>query len=249
MKNMTVEEVSSLISLQARAWDLAYSTVKSLYEAIPQSMPFTLEDFEAARLEVDETDIVVTYIFYPGDEKELFRLPLSILTEEGYNEFIQKEKEKGYDSRPDTEAHIEKVCEYLETVAYQLERRGMLHDASKLLPPEKECFDEITPLLKHTTYGSEEYKSILRRMKPAIEHHQKNNRHHPEYFDNGINGMTLIDLIEMVCDWKAASERHADGDVRKSVEINKERFNMSDQLAEIINNTIEDLFFSERNES
>jgi len=45
-------------------------------------------------------------------------------------------------------------------------------------------------------------------MKPAIEHHYKNNRHHPEHFNNGIDEMNLVDLIELLCDWKAASERN-----------------------------------------
>ena len=147
-----------------------------------------------------------------------------------------------YDSEKDTRKHIANVSRYIETVKSYLTDRAILHDASKLLPPEKECFDEITPLLKNSTYGSEEYRATLRAMKPAIEHHQKNNRHHPEYFENGINGMNLIDLIEMISDWKAASERHADGDIYKSLEINKARFGISNQLAEILKNTVDYLF-------
>lgn len=147
-----------------------------------------------------------------------------------------------YDSRPDTEAHIARVAMYIEMIRGMLKLRADDHDASKLLSPEKECFDEITPLLKGTTYGSEEYRATLRKMKPAIDHHQKNNRHHPEFFYNGINGMNLIDLIELICDWKAASERHADGDIYRSLKINKERFGISDQLAQILTNTVNFLF-------
>jgi hypothetical protein len=55
----------------------------------------------------------------------------------------------------------------------------------------------------------------------------------------GINGMTLIDLIEMLCDWKAAGLRHADGDIFRSIEINKERFGISEQLTQILENTAE----------
>ena len=139
-----------------------------------------------------------------------------------------------YDSRKDTMKQ--------DKVIHCLTDRAMNHDASKLLSPEKECFDEITPLLKNSTYGSEEYKATLRAMKPAIEHHQWNNRHHPEYFGNGINGMNLIDLVEMICDWKAASERHADGDIYKSLEINKDRFGMNEQLVSILKNTVDYLF-------
>jgi len=75
----------------------------------------------------------------------------------------------------------------------------------------------------------------------ALKHHYENNSHHPEHYPNGINGMSLLDLIEMLADWKAAGMRHADGDMQKSLEINKKRFGMSDQLAEIFQNTIKEL--------
>lgn len=54
----------------------------------------------------------------------------------------------------------------------------------------------------------------------------------------GIVGMNLIDLVEMICDWKAASMRHENGDVRKSIEINQKRFNYDDTLKSILLNTI-----------
>jgi hypothetical protein len=50
--------------------------------------------------------------------------------------------------------------------------------------------------------------------------------------------MDLLDLVEMFFDWKAATERTKDGDIRKSVEINSTRFNLSPQLVNIFNNTI-----------
>lgn len=151
-----------------------------------------------------------------------------------------------YDSEKDTMEHIRKVSWYIQEAIIELGTRSRTHDKSKLLPPEKECFDEITPLLKGTTYGSDEYKATMDRMRPAINHHQKNNRHHPEYFENGIDGMNLIDLVEMICDWKAASERHADGDIYRSLEINRKRFGMSDQLVSILKNTVDYLFTDDR---
>lgn len=42
----------------------------------------------------------------------------------------------------------------------------------------------------------------------------------------------------MWADWNAAVKRNKDGDIRKSVEINSKRFNLSDQLIDIFNNTI-----------
>jgi len=43
----------------------------------------------------------------------------------------------------------------------------------------------------------------------------------------------------MLADWKAATERHDDGDLAKSLEIQRERFGISDQLVAILRNTAE----------
>jgi hypothetical protein len=100
-------------------------------------------------------------------------------------------------------------------------------------------FDEFTPKLKTSTYGSDEYKAFLADMGDGLKHHYEANRHHPEHFSNGADDMTLADLIEMLADWKAATERHDDGDLAKSLEIQRERFGLSDQLAAILRNTAE----------
>ena len=131
----------------------------------------------------------------------------------------------GYDSKIETMKHIENVRKLIIECINSLSVRAQQHDASKLESPEKEYFDAWTPKLSGTTYGSDEYRGMLRQMKPAIDHHQKKNRHHPEYFRRGIYDMNLIDLVEMLCDWKAATMRHEDGDIWKSLQINKKRFN------------------------
>ena len=113
--------------------------------------------------------------------------------------------------------------------------------------PELDIFVEYTPKLANTTYGSDEYKEHLQGMRKGLKHHYKINSHHPEHYNNGINGMCLLDLIEMLSDWKAATERHADGDIIKSLEINKERFGISDQLYEVLLNTVEKLKWWLRN--
>lgn len=50
--------------------------------------------------------------------------------------------------------------------------------------------------------------------------------------------MNLIDLLEMIADWKASTLRHADGNIFHSIEVNKGRFNLSDQLVKILVNTV-----------
>lgn len=142
-----------------------------------------------------------------------------------------------YDSEPDTLAHIEQVGVFLAKVRGELLFRQKVHDLSKLEEPEKSVFDEMTPKLKGSTYGSHEYKGFLAVMKTALDHHYAHNSHHPEHYPDGIRGMCLLDVIEMLADWKAATMRHADGDLAKSIEINQKRFGYSDELKDILTNT------------
>lgn len=137
----------------------------------------------------------------------------------------------------ETQKHIEAVRKYIRFMIDKIDMRGVKHDASKLESPEVDVFAEYTPKLNNTTFGSEEYYQNLEHMKSALDHHYASNRHHPEHFINGINDMTLIDILEMFCDWKASTLRHNDGNLLKSIEINAERFNMDGQLKQILLNT------------
>jgi hypothetical protein len=142
-----------------------------------------------------------------------------------------------YDSAEDTYEHIRQVSERLKSVCTELRERGRFHDLSKLGPEEKPIFDAVTPRLKGLTYGTDEYRASLKELGPALTHHYAENTHHPEHYPNGIAGMDLLDLIEMYCDWAAATLRTKDGDMAKGIEINIERFAIEGPLAEILRNT------------
>jgi len=146
-----------------------------------------------------------------------------------------------YDSIQDTLNHIRRVQTLLSEVVTNLTKRMVDHDTSKTQKPEKTVFDEMTPKLKKSTYGSEEYKGFLDHMKVGLKHHYKHNSHHPEHYENGIEGMSLLDLVEMLVDWKAATERHDDGDLARSIEINQKRFGYTDQLKSILIATAKEL--------
>lgn len=146
-----------------------------------------------------------------------------------------------YDSSGDTKEHIAAVRSLMNEIKSCLSLRDYHHDKSKLSDEEKPIFDEYTPKLKESTYGSKEYKRFLKEMKPALDHHYRFNSHHPEHYSNGIDGMSLIDVIEMLADWKAATERHDNGDILTSLKINRKRFSMSDQLYRILKNTVKEL--------
>jgi len=138
----------------------------------------------------------------------------------------------------ETWKHINLVMKLLASAQIELMRRQFTHDRSKLVPPEVSMFTEFTPKLKGSTYGSEEYKGYLRDMGEALNHHYLHNRHHPEFFEDGLKGMNLFDVLEMLIDWSAATRRHDDGDIFKSLEINRERFGIDDQLWQILYNTV-----------
>ena len=142
-----------------------------------------------------------------------------------------------YDSTADTLKHALRVGELMMQIIAELGERSVSHDRSKTEPPELDVYNEYTPKLEHSTYGSDEYRGFLVGMGEGLAHHYQHNRHHPEHFARGVAGMTLVDLIEMLADWKAATERHANGDLGRSLTVQAERFDISDQLQSILLNT------------
>lgn len=143
-----------------------------------------------------------------------------------------------YETMCDTYKHKQLVNKFINIVVSKLTERGINHDNSKLEEFEADTFTEFTPKLASSTYGSDEYKQFLKEMKPALDHHYANNAHHPEHYPNGIKDMTLIDLMEMICDWKASTLRHNDGNILISIDKNQERFGYSQELAQIFKNTV-----------
>lgn len=139
--------------------------------------------------------------------------------------------------------HIKKVQCFITDVIDALNNAAVNHDQSKLEPPEKEILDEMTPKLGATTYGSPEYVEMVTTepMTTFTKHHYAHNRHHAEFHPNGVDDMNLIDVVEMLCDWKAASLRHDDGDVRASIDYNEGKYKIDPQLAKIFRNTVRDL--------
>lgn len=141
------------------------------------------------------------------------------------------------DSKLETVAHIEQVRKYIKIVIDRLWQRGIDHDKTKLESPEAEVFAEVNDKLKNLTYGTPEYEENLKDLQVALQHHYAKNKHHPEHYQNGINDMNLIDLLEMLCDWKASTFRQHDGNLLQSLDKNAERYGISKQLLQILKNT------------
>lgn len=142
----------------------------------------------------------------------------------------------------ETYRHVQTVRKHINNFISALMDRGEHHDDSKFVEPELSGFASIGEKLGVTEYGSPEYKQLLVELRPTLEHHYSRNRHHTEFHKNGINDMTLVDLVEMLCDWKAATERNKNGNIRKSIEHNAERYEMSPQLKRIFENTVKEYF-------
>lgn len=157
----------------------------------------------------------------------------------------------------ETHEHIESVQRWISLAIGNLKRRRLEHDRSKLVGPEDAAFMALgrDQPMKGIQYGSDAYFEALGRYPDAIMHHYLHNDHHPEHFafENGIldpqwvkdgtaiRTMSLLSLTEMICDWKAATLRMKDGDLRRSITQNQERFGYSDELKSILLNTANEL--------
>lgn len=145
------------------------------------------------------------------------------------------------DSRVPTLFHAQRVGQFMADVIKELVDRSLVHDYSKTQEPEVSGFNRATARLSSMAYGSPAYTASLEELKPTLDHHYQHNRHHPEHFgERGINGMTLADLVEMLADWRASTERMGGtGDLRESIRLNAKRFKIEPQLVEILLNTAE----------
>lgn len=101
-----------------------------------------------------------------------------------------------YDSRPETYAHSQRVGELIIQLVKTLLDRSTCHDRSKTEAPELEIFNEHTPKLKGTTYGSDEYKGYLAAMSDGLKHHYEHNRHHPEFGECDLEWRPVVGYEE-----------------------------------------------------
>ena len=145
------------------------------------------------------------------------------------------------DSKSATLEHISNVNRIGAKFVVSLKNRLIVHDKSKLRQPEKKYLDLHTVSLMGYTYMSDEYKTTLEKMSPGLKHHYSHNDHHPQFFKNGVEDMSLLAIMEMLIDWCAASERHDDGDILTSIEKNQERFGYSDELKQIFITTVKEM--------
>ncbi len=143
--------------------------------------------------------------------------------------------------------HKRRVARLMMGVAKELLDRAERHDDSKLNPAEACHYVEPVWALNHedVEYGSPQYVELTGQMGQGLLHHYRNNDHHPEYYTRGmvcddfdpVSCMSLIALLEMVCDWVAAAERKGN-DPALALEQMQKKYDVSEQLANVIRNTL-----------
>lgn len=151
--------------------------------------------------------------------------------------------------------HRAYLADVMGRVARAVEQRAQIHDLSKLQDDEFEGFSRIHAAARIHKFGSPEYAEGLRQERPTIDLHFSRNRHHPErpklmgeaaevgrgmpddytyWAARDGAAMNFLDVIEMVCDWWAASKGYDDARPwSETVKLNlaqKEKYLSSEQL-------------------
>lgn len=151
-----------------------------------------------------------------------------------------KENESGdtQEAEMGIKKHQARVKELIDAIIEELQQRAATHDDSKFDDEERDTYLNLIPKIYGEAETTDEERAELKiAAQPAIDHHYAVNRHHPEFHEAGVDGMTLVDLIEMVCDWKAASERGGNN-LMANMDNNQNRFRLTGQLRSVIENTI-----------
>lgn len=137
-------------------------------------------------------------------------------------------------------AHIGMVRFYLTQSIANLQHRLLHHDDSKLVEPERSAYEGLDEAIVGIPFGTDEYRQAIRsHLGPALQHHYAHNRHHPDHYPNGVNGMTLFDLMEMLCDLRAACDEKDKQWI--DLEANRQMHKMSDDVYGILANTIKEM--------
>ena len=133
--------------------------------------------------------------------------------------------------------HIELVKTIMLRIGHSLNfdeksllERAKVHDLTKFSNDEFLGYMFLGDEKEHARVLTIEEKAIVNK---AIEHHYKNNSHHPQFYDD-CNKMTDLDLLEMVSDWLAcAIERGRLPIITNSYNFNETNYQKILQYAEI----------------
>ena len=137
--------------------------------------------------------------------------------------------------------HPFNVGKLLMKINNEIMKRIIYHDHSKYSENElKEHIDadEDYERRGRPKFGTDERKDYDK-ANPVIASHRKKERHHPEYHENGIEDMNLVDLMEMLCDWCERTPNSIER-LENTFEENCYNHKISSQVRRILENTVKD---------
>lgn len=137
--------------------------------------------------------------------------------------------------------HREIVRKNFNLFIAKLHERSDLHDLSKFLEDEFDGFQKADEAGLYTKFGTGEYKKLIAENEGIRLHYQRNT-HHPEHYKDGSEGishvfevekMSFLDIVEMVIDWKSASETYGKN-FMEGLDYSLERFRCDEKCRWLI---------------
>lgn len=141
--------------------------------------------------------------------------------------------------------HKNRVNNWLLSFAFELLKRGGGHDNSKLQEPEISGWKQMDQEPRYN-YGTKEYFDKLNKYHWLMEEHWSKNRHHPEYWEINKDDKSrdLIDILEMLADWSSYKDKVSYSEASRMIEKQSERYNLSDEMRDLLLNTLTNYFVS-----
>lgn len=139
--------------------------------------------------------------------------------------------------------HKKRIRKWLISFAAELIARSESHDNSKLMEPELSGWKQMDQEPRYK-YGIKDYFKKLKKYKWLLELHWSNNKHHPEYWEMHPDDKSrdLVDILEMLADWSSYKDKMSYTEASEMVEKQSERYHLSDELKDLLLNTLSNYF-------
>ena len=125
-------------------------------------------------------------------------------------------------------------------VIWTIFKRGIKHDNSKFSPVELHYNNIIREKIGKIKFGTKEHYDLLGFIAPGKNAHFLVNSHHIEYYKGNIKRMSPLDLIELLCDWKATTKCN-NGNLDCSLKINKKKYEINNRLLNCLKRDIKEI--------
>ena len=135
-------------------------------------------------------------------------------------------------------ANLAKMTGYIGLGHAELDERAREHDLSKFDEREREGYIWLTWI--YDCRPADVAPEIARAVERALDVHRRRNAHHPEAH-LVPDAMSVLDLVEMVCDWTAIAQENGGASARPWALANLTRWAFSRPARDFIFVTIDEL--------